>query len=34
MSLNHPNIAANYRIEEADGTRALVLSLVRIQAPR
>ena len=27
-SLNHPNIAAIYGIEEADGTRALVLELV------
>ena len=27
-SLNHPNIAAIYGIEEAEGTRALVLELV------
>ena len=27
-SLNHPNIAAIYDIEEAEGTRALVLELV------
>ncbi len=27
-SLNHPNIAAIYGIEESDGTRALVLELV------
>ena len=27
-SLNHPNIAATYGIEEAEGTRALVLELV------
>ena len=27
-SLNHPNIAAIYGLEEADGTRALVLELV------
>jgi len=27
-SLNHPNIAAIYGIEEAEGTRALVLGLV------
>ena len=27
-SLNHPNIAAIYGIEEADGVRALVLELV------
>ena len=27
-SLNHPNIAVIYGIEEADGTRALVLELV------
>ena len=28
-SLNHPNIAAIYGIEEAEGTRALVLELVK-----
>ncbi len=28
-SLNHPNIAAIYGIEEAEGTRALVLELSR-----
>jgi len=27
-SLNHPNIAAIYGLEEADGVRALVLELV------
>ena len=27
-SLNHPNIAAIYGIEESEGTRALVLELV------
>ena len=27
-SLNHPNIAAIYGLEESDGTRALVLELV------
>ena len=27
-SLNHPDIAATYGIEEAEGTRALVLELV------
>ena len=27
-SLNHPNIAGIYRLEESDGTRALVLELV------
>jgi serine/threonine-protein kinase len=27
-SLNHPNIAAIYGLEEADGIRALVLELV------
>ncbi len=29
VSLNHPNIAATYGIEEAEGTRALVLELVK-----
>ena len=27
-SLNHPNIAAIYGLEDADGTRALVMELV------
>ena len=32
-SLNHPNIAAIYGIEEAEGTRALVLELVEGPTP-
>ena len=33
-SLNHPNIAAIYGLEEADDTRALVLELVEVYCPR